>query len=120
MSTVSQTPDMPQPAELHEALLDADTLSRLFEDIALLAELHEVTVKGARFQHSSQNAPQINNDGPMQLEEARSLLTSGAVRAVQVRYRFDSAEWWDTLLNVPGGVRLVRIRHVWSDVTPSP
>lgn len=115
MNPSSETPEIPQPAELHEALLDAATLARLFDDIALATELLEVTVKGARFQHAFQQADR----GPIQLEEARTLLLSGAVRGVQVRYRFDNAEWWDTLLNVPGGVRLVRIRHVWSPPTPS-
>ena len=36
------------------------------------------------------------------------------VLGLQVRYRHDGREWWDTLLALsPGGFRLVRIEQRW-------
>jgi len=107
MNLPAELPDTPQLADLHEALLDAPTLDRLFDDIAAATELLEVTIKGGRLQRAG--------DAPVQLEAARALLASGAARGVQIRYRFEGAEWWDTLLTVSEGVRLVRIRHVWQE-----
>ena len=48
-------------------------------------------------------------DRGIDLETARLGLASGQFRGVQVRYRYEKQEWCDTLLAMPGGVRLVRI-----------
>ena len=45
------------------------------------------------------------------LADARRLLEERAVRGLQIRYRYDGADWWDTLMVLPEGWRLVRIRH---------
>jgi len=36
------------------------------------------------------------------------------VRGLQIRYRHEDAEWWDTLMNQGERWRLVRIRHEWA------
>ena len=45
------------------------------------------------------------------LADARRLLEARAVRGLQLRYRYDNADWWDTLMVLPDGFRLVRLGH---------
>lgn len=92
-----------QLAELHQAELDEATVDQLFADIAALTRVIEVLPK----YDSRSYAP----DAPITLDEARELLRAGTLRGVQVRYRHDGAQWWDTLMRTPTGVRVVRIRH---------
>ncbi len=92
--------------ELNQERIDADTVRALFHDVAACAELLEVILKGApaaraEARHST-------------LEQARALLLSGAVRGVQIRYIHEGVEWWDTVLAMHSGFRLVRIRQDWS------
>jgi hypothetical protein len=78
-------------------------LERLFEDIAACAEVIEVTPK---FADHTYTAP-----GSLTLDEGRVLVAEERVRALQIRYRYEEAEWWDTIMLVRGTVRLVRIRQ---------
>ena len=88
---------------INEALLDPGTLNQLFEDIGRCTHLIEVIVKqGPRTQ---------TPDGSYTLSEARRMLEDGSVMGVQLRYSYDGAQWWDTLMRTPEGVRIVRIRH---------
>ncbi|MDP3275343.1 MAG: hypothetical protein Q8Q09_09130 [Deltaproteobacteria bacterium] len=87
--------------EIQDQVLDAPTLAQLFADLARDAKLIAIVVKG----------PGLAEGGPQTLEQARELLAEGAVRGVQLRYLHGGTEWWDTLMVVPGGVRLVRIGH---------
>ncbi|MGZ3419811.1 MAG: hypothetical protein ACXVEE_18195 [Polyangiales bacterium] len=90
--------------KVHEAILDDPTLDRLFFDVAHAAELLEVVTKGAAETHAGD--PSAPADA---LAHARESLRSGAAFGVQLRYRFGGIEWWDTLMRVPEGIRLVRI-----------
>lgn len=88
--------------ELHGGELDHATLAALFDDLEVHADVLDVLVKGA---------PQgYAQDTPVSLRAAEAALRVGAVRGVQVRYRWDGAEWRDTLLRGPAGVRVVRMR----------
>lgn len=87
--------------QLTEGLLDAATLDALFADLAAHVELLDVFVKGGPVANASAAAPD--------LAAARAALDSGA-RGVQLRYRWDGAEWRDTILVVPAGFRVVRTR----------
>lgn len=49
--------------------------------------------------------------GTLLLDDARQLLRARTVRGLQIRYRHDGADWWDTLMVVGQNFRLVRIRH---------
>ena len=88
---------------IHEALIDSETLDRLFSDVATCAELLEVIPKltARNFVHPSQ----------ISLAEARDMLISQQLRGVQLRYLFEGSQWWDTLLRTSEGVRLIRISH---------
>ncbi len=88
--------------DLQDATLDEETVDRLFEDVASGAELLEVVLKGS--------AEGLTPDPhETSLTTARRALRDGAVFGVQLRYRFAGTEWWDTLIRMGGGVRLVRI-----------
>jgi len=86
-----------------EGLIDATTLRQLFADLASSAVVIDVREKGDPRGYAL----------PTELmpELARDRLLGGLTRAVQVRYRYDSHEWTDTILGMPTGYRVVRCRH---------
>ncbi|MBE7450565.1 MAG: hypothetical protein HS111_17195 [Kofleriaceae bacterium] len=94
------TADLPP---LSDVLLDDATVSQLFFDVGAVAELLGVAVKhpGAR----------RAEDAPLTLDEACRALLAGTVAGVQLRYRHEREEWWDTLARTPAGIRLIRISH---------
>ena len=93
--------DDPKPLpDLHEEILSADQVRQLFADIAEHAELIEIGVRGA--------VPDVQ---PTELDEARTIVETRAARGVQLRYRYQGAQWWDTLMIEAEGVRLIRIQH---------
>lgn len=87
--------------DVHEATLDAATEASLLNDIGALTEVLGVTLKGAATERVSER--------PLTLAEALDAWRSGAARGMQIRYRHQGVEWWDTLLRTPSGARLVRI-----------
>jgi hypothetical protein len=89
--------------ELQDALLDAPTVEQLFLDIRHASELLGVSLKGG----AEARASELASSDP--LAHAQEALRQGSVLGVQLRYRHRGREWWDTLLRVSGGVRLVRI-----------
>ena len=58
--------------------------------------------------HEEVTAVEARVDGTFEVE-TRS--RRGEVRALQLRYRFERVEWFDTLLRTPKGTRLVRVGH---------
>ena len=98
--------DEPPLPPMHEATLSADEVRALFDDIAGVATVLGHNVKG----RATTRATEV----PGTLRDASALLLSGDVLGLQVRYRHDGREWWDTLLALsPGGFRLVRIEQRW-------
>lgn len=95
--------EVPLP-ELRQAQLDPAGLAALLRDIAECTELLAVLPKQSAREHSSEQ--------PLSLPEAAAALQAGALRGVQLRYRHDGAEWWDTLIAAgPERWRLVRMRQ---------
>jgi hypothetical protein len=92
---------------LHEALLDDEALAQLIGDVTSGATLLGVTTKGG----ARVMAVDAAGDPRAQLRAAHAALRAGAIAGVQLRYRHDGREWWDTLMLVVGGVRLIRICH---------
>ncbi|MHC5024918.1 MAG: hypothetical protein ACYTGG_13615 [Planctomycetota bacterium] len=92
---------------LHEATLADDELHQLLDDIEQHAEVIEILVKGSPRGRTTET--------PVTLGDARRILDERAARGVQIRYRYHDAQWWDTLLILPAGVRLVRVRHDFPD-----
>ena len=89
--------------DLQQAVLDEATLADLFRDIELATELIGVTRKEGPETRAA--------DDSLTLAEAHQLLRTGQTRSVQLRYRYEGVQWWDTLIRMPTGVRLVRVRH---------
>lgn len=88
---------------LQDAILDPETLEQLFRDIQRHAVVDEVLLKGgAALMASEKSVP---------LAEAEQALRERRVAGVQIRYRYEGANWWDTLMHTPQGVRLIRIEH---------
>mgnify|MGYP001357911529 CR=1 FL=1 len=94
--------------ELQQSLLDAETFDQLFRDIIACAEVAEILPKYTAEGYVPEGATLL-------LEEACAMLKRGELRGLQVRYRYQGADWWDTLMNTPAGLRLVRIRHDFSN-----
>jgi hypothetical protein len=89
--------------ELQGALLDAATVRQLFEDIEHCTEVTEIIPKSASRTFVSETK--------ITLADAREQLLSGQLKGMQIRYRYQGGDWWDTLLPVEDRFRLVRIRH---------
>ena len=94
-----------QPPEMNSALLDAAGVESLLRDIESCTELLEIVPKYSR--QSLISEP----DNRLTFADARALIERGDVRGVQIRYRHEGAEWWDTLMNRGERWQLVRIRH---------
>lgn len=80
--------------------LDETLLSQLLFDVQHAAELLSVQVKARPGSYTEAARPT--------LAEAAELLRSGAVLAIQLRYRAKAQIWRDTLLRTPSGFRIVR------------
>ena len=99
--------------ELNTKLLTDDEVTQLLRDIELCAQITEIIPKFVARGH-------VPDTGGITLEEARQLLSTRALRGLQIRYRYENADWWDTLMLVQNQFRLVRIRHDFStETTPS-
>lgn len=97
----SQTPALP---ELRSSTIDLAEVERLLNDIEACAQITEIIPK-----QSAQGY--VPETGVLTLDDARQLLRARSVRGLQIRYRHESADWWDTLMVVGENFRLVRISH---------
>lgn len=91
--------------QLQDALLDDAMVDDLFGDIAAAGELLEIVWKGSAERYAG------DPDTAASLAAARSALRDKRVFGVQLRYLHAGVEWWDTLMLVPGGTRLVRMNR---------
>ena len=95
--------------ELQQATLDPATFEQLFIDLATHTEVLGIHAKG--------RATAYAGNDHLDLRGARAALLAGVVRGVQIRYRFQEVEWWDTLLAIDGAIRLVRTRPDFTDAS---
>lgn len=93
------TPPLP---ELTDAVVDVETLERLFADLGALTEVQHVIVRARAGVRAS--------TADVRLDEARARLLAREVDGVQVLYRWEGATWRDAILATPGGFRVVRMR----------
>jgi hypothetical protein len=92
--------------DMHQGTIDGATLAQYFRDLEH-AQIFDVLIKGAPEKYAE--------EGPFSLEEGRALFSAGTVRGLQIRYLWNGAEWWDTLMRGAQGVRIVRVQHDWDD-----
>ena len=105
MSAEPSSNHAPPLPDLHKAQFDAAELERLLRDIGACAQVTEIIPKFTA-------AGLVPDTAALTLDDGRRLLLDGGARAVQFRYRYEGADWWDTVMALPGGqFRLVRIQH---------
>ena len=92
----------PPLPELADALVDADTVERLFDDLVGHAEILHVIVRGA----SQRNA----SSADVPIHDARAWILAGSINGVQVLYRWQGATWRDAILRNADGYRVVRMK----------
>lgn len=95
---------------VHQAVLDHETLLQLARDIEGCTELIDVSVKYGRDLRAQECGVDALAPG-----ELVALVEAGQLAGVQLRYMFEGAQWWDTLLHRPDGVHLTRIRHTFTE-----
>jgi len=96
--------------DLNTTMLEAAQVEQLLRDIELCTQIKEIIPKFAA-------RGQVSETASVTLAQARELLASRAVRGLQLRYSYENADWWDTLMLVGDQFRLVRIRHDFSTET---
>ena len=103
---MSEEPEDLKLPPLQQSALDPDTLAQLFVDLATCTEILEIIPKAMAQGY-------VPESSVLGLDEAKQMLLTGAVRGLQIRYRYEGCQWWDTLLPDPasGGFRIVRIQH---------
>lgn len=95
--------------ELQQADLDPTTFEQLFIDLATHADVLGISAKGGATRYAGTDS--------LDLAMARAALLAGAVRGVQIRYRYQDSEWWDTILALNGVFRLVRTRPDFTEAS---
>lgn len=98
------TPELPA---LHTTTLDVAQVEQLLTDIETCTESLDILPK-----YAARGA--VPEAASVTLAQARELLLTRAVRGLQLRYRYDGADWWDTVMVVGDQFRVVRIRHDFS------
>ena len=94
--TLKEFPQL-QQVEVDDALLDA-----LVADLSALTEILCVMPKSG----AGRVVPKT-----MPLAEGAQMLRENTLRGLQIRYRYEGDEWWDTLMQTPNGLRLTRIKQ---------
>jgi len=89
---------------LHVADIDEEKLRELLVDVESLGEHLEIVIKRTSEGH-------VDRGPCTSLSDAMAQLFTGTALGVQLRYRFQGSDWWDTLMRTAGGFRLVRIQH---------
>ncbi|HRP62006.1 MAG TPA: hypothetical protein PK400_01795 [Phycisphaerales bacterium] len=102
---MSETWDQLGLPEMSNVMLSDEVIEQLFRDLAQCAVVSHITVRASPRQHTPQ-------DG-ISLEQARTMLLSGDVQGVQLRYQFQGEAYCDTLMRAAGGVRLVRMKQAY-------
>lgn len=99
--------DLSQLPPMREALLEASQLDELASDIQTYGQQIQLLHRGLADSKPNQT-PMPSSE---QISWAISCLQSGQIQRLQIRYRWNSALWIDTLENRSGSFRLVRIQH---------
>ncbi len=90
--------------DLNTTILNIGEVEQLLSDIEQFAQVTEIIPKFAARDH-------VQDTSSITVQQARELLASRGVRGLQLRYRYENADWWDTLMVSGDRFRVVRIRH---------
>lgn len=95
----------PPLPELAQGVLDAPTLAALHRDYANLCQIFAVL---PRARPNMATLPGTT----CSLDEGFAGLRDGTLSGLQIRYRWENTEWWDTILVLPGNqARIVRMQQ---------
>lgn len=92
----------PELPDVRQAVLADTDVDALFRDVRSLCYIESVRRREAMDREESGTT----------LEEAREILRQSGQTAIQLRYRYDSRDWIDTLVREADGVHLTRIAQV--------
>lgn len=99
-----KTEPKPLP-DLHQTVFDQATLEAYLADLRACTEILVIIPKAG---------PRYVAPEDIQLEEGAQLLSDGQLRGLQVRYRHQKEERWDTLINRDGSIHVTRIQQDFS------
>jgi hypothetical protein len=88
---------------VHVAVLDRDGLLALISDVEAVGTLLGLTIKRGARAHGDDRAPPLH--------EAVQALLDGSASGLQLRYLHEGRQWWDTIMRMGDGFRVVRIDH---------
>lgn len=88
--------------QLQQVVVDDALLDALVADLSALTEILAVMPKASAGRVVPQNVP---------LGEGVQQLRDNHLRGLQIRYRYEGDEWWDTLMQTPNGIKLTRIKQ---------
>lgn len=98
-------PAPPSLPELHQSVLDLAGLDALEADLTSCAEVLAVIPKAGPGHVAFES---------IDLSAGMDQLRQGGLRGLQVRYHYQGAEWWDTLIAESGAFRITRIKQDFS------
>ncbi|WP_018969501.1 hypothetical protein [Rubritalea marina] len=90
--------------ELFQGALEPQALERLIADIKVCTQILEVIPKYA-------STGYVDDSEKVDIDDAVQALVEGKLRGLQLRYLYEGDQWWDTLIRLPQGVKLVRVKH---------
>jgi hypothetical protein len=99
--------DLSELPPMREAMLSAEQIRQLFTDIEELADNILLMQRTAQ----SPRAAVAHSTSSVNLVAARDAILTGQVPRLQIRYRWQNADWIDTLETRESEYRLVRITH---------
>ena len=88
--------------ELHQSTLDTATLEALFADLEACTEILAVLPKAGPGHTQPEN---------ITLAEGKARLLAGQLCGLQIRYRYQGEEWWDTLIHRGDTIQITRIQQ---------
>lgn len=88
---------------LYQAQLDATQLAALLADLRALAPNARASIREPSAQRAS--------PGSLSLDDALARWSPREGASLQLRYRYEGLEWFDTLTRTGHGARLVRVGH---------
>lgn len=100
----------PELPPLQTAILDLQQVEQLLADIETCTKNLEILPK-----YAAQG--RVPEAAGVTLATARQLLAARSIRGLQLRYHYDGADWWDTLMAAGDSFRIVRIRHEFGATT---
>lgn len=93
-----------------DSVISRDELQALMSDLKQFTTIEEILLR-------QQRRGYIDETQQPGIDDVFPLLDGGHVRGVQIRYSWESSCWFDTIMIIEGGFRLIRVRHEFGETT---